>query len=76
MNFAYEIFSNTGFSEIRFIDERLTTSGAASILRESGLKAKEQKGIIDQQAAIEILEIALDFEKRNNKIPGINFKEV
>ena len=76
LNFAYEIFSNTGFSEIRFIDERLTTSGAASILRESGLKAKEQKGIIDQQAAIEILEIALDFEKRNNKIPGISFKEV
>ncbi|MFM1825710.1 MAG: Holliday junction resolvase RuvX [Actinomycetota bacterium] len=76
LSFAYELFSTTGFSDIRFIDERLTTTTAASALRESGLKAKEQKGVIDQQAAVEILEIALDFEKRNNKVPGVNFKEV
>ncbi len=76
LNFAYKLFENTGFSDIRFIDERLTTSSAQSVLRESGLKAKEQKGIIDQQAAVEILEIALDFEKRNNKVPGVYFKEV
>lgn len=76
LNFAHSLFSNTGFSDIRFIDERLTTSSAQSALRESGLNAKEQKGVIDQQAAVEILEIALDFEKRNNKTPGVHFKEV
>ena len=76
ISFAHELFSNTGFSDIRFIDERLTTSSASSVLRESGLSAKEQKGVIDQQAAVEILEIALDFEKRNNKVPGVNFREV
>jgi putative Holliday junction resolvase len=76
ISFAHNLFSNTGFSDIRFIDERLTTTSAASALRESGLNAKQQKGVIDQQAAVEILEIALDFEKRNNKVPGVNYKEV
>jgi putative Holliday junction resolvase len=76
ISFAHNLFSNTGFSDIRFIDERLTTTSAASALRESGLNARQQKGVIDQQAAVEILEIALDFEKRNNKVPGVNYKEV
>ena len=76
ISFAHNLFSNTGFSYIRFIDERLTTTSAASALRDSGLTAKQQKGVIDQQAAVEILEIALDFEKRNNKVPGVNYKEV
>ncbi len=76
ISFADKLYSTTGFSEIRFIDERLTTTSAASALRQSGLKAKEQKSVIDQQAAVEILEIALDFEKRNNKVPGVNFREV
>ena len=76
ISFAHNLFSNTGFSEIRFIDERLTTTSASTVLRERGLNAKQQKGVIDQQAAVEILEIALDFEKRNNKVPGVNYKEV
>lgn len=38
-----------------FVDETLTTSAAAGKLREAGRKAKQQKGIIDQAAAVEIL---------------------
>jgi putative Holliday junction resolvase len=38
-----------------FIDETLTTSTAATKLREAGRKAKQQKSIIDQAAAVEIL---------------------
>lgn len=38
-----------------FVDETLTTSTASAKLREAGRKAKQQKSIIDQAAAVEIL---------------------
>ena len=38
-----------------FVDETLTTSSAAAKLREAGRNAKQQKSIIDQAAAVEIL---------------------
>lgn len=38
-----------------FVDESLTTSAAAAKLREAGRKAKQQKSVIDQAAAVEIL---------------------
>lgn len=38
-----------------FIDETLTTSTAATKLREAGRNARQQKSIIDQAAAVEIL---------------------
>lgn len=40
-----------------FVDETLTTSTAASKLREAGRNAKKQKSVIDQAAAVEILNI-------------------
>lgn len=38
-----------------FVDETLTTSTAAAKLHAAGRSAKQQKGIIDQAAAVEIL---------------------
>jgi putative Holliday junction resolvase len=38
-----------------FVDETLTTSTAAGKLREAGRNAKKQKAVIDQAAAVEIL---------------------
>ena len=38
-----------------FVDESFTTLDAAEKLREAGRKAKNQKGLIDQAAAVEIL---------------------
>ncbi len=40
-----------------FIDETLTTSTAAAKLREAGRNARQQKSIIDQAAAVEILNL-------------------
>lgn len=40
-----------------FVDETLTTSTASAKLREAGKKAKQQKSIIDQAAAVEILNL-------------------
>ena len=38
-----------------FVDESLTTSSAAAKLREAGRKTRQQKAVIDQAAAVEIL---------------------
>lgn len=38
-----------------FVDESLTTSAASAKLREAGRKARQQKSVIDQAAAVEIL---------------------
>ena len=40
-----------------FVDETLTTATAAGKLREAGRNAKQQKAIIDQAAAVEILNL-------------------
>lgn len=40
-----------------FVDETLTTASAATKLREAGRNARQQKAIIDQAAAVEILNL-------------------
>ena len=45
---------------VRLIDERLSTSSAASALREAGRDARRQRAVIDQAAAVVILQTALD----------------
>ena len=40
---------------LHFVDESFTTLSAAGKLREAGRKAKQQKAVIDQAAAVEIL---------------------
>lgn len=43
-----------------FVDESLTTSSAAEKLREAGRSARKQKSIIDQAAAVEILNLWME----------------
>ena len=43
-----------------FIDETLTTSSASEKLRQAGRNAKQQKAIIDQAAAVEILNLWME----------------
>lgn len=45
---------------VRLADERLTTVSAARSLREAGVRAKDQRGKIDQAAAVAILQGWLD----------------
>ncbi len=40
-----------------FVDETLTTASASAKLREAGRKARNQKAVIDQAAAVEILNL-------------------
>ncbi|BCI53010.1 putative pre-16S rRNA nuclease [Mycolicibacterium litorale] len=45
---------------VRMADERLTTVSAQRSLREAGVRAKGQRAMIDQVAAVEILQSWLD----------------
>ena len=52
--------------DIFLIDERLTTKSAQNQLREVGIGSRESKGIIDQIAAVNILNQALLLESSTN----------
>jgi putative Holliday junction resolvase len=49
---------------ISYVDERLTSGGAEKLLKSAGKNSKESKGLIDQLAAVAILELGIQIEKR------------
>jgi putative Holliday junction resolvase len=55
---------------VRLVDERLTTVSAQSALRASGRSAKQSRSVIDQVAAVIIVQHALDFERAAGTPPG------
>ena len=50
---------------ITYVDERLTSSHAEKLLKSSGKSTRELKGLLDQLAAVAILELGIQIEKRN-----------
>ncbi|MHA6800501.1 Holliday junction resolvase RuvX [Bounagaea algeriensis] len=50
---------------LRFTDERLTTVTASRMLSERGVRGKEQRAVVDQAAAVEILQAWLDARGRS-----------
>lgn len=55
---------------VRLLDERLTTVSAARTLTDRGRRAHQQRSVIDQVAAVTILEQALETERRTGSAPG------
>lgn len=55
---------------VRVIDERLSTVSAQQQLRAAGIRSRGQRGVIDQQAAVVILEHALDLERNSGSPAG------
>ncbi|WP_348523729.1 Holliday junction resolvase RuvX [Demequina litorisediminis] len=51
---------------VRLVDERFSTATASASMRQAGRNAKQQRQVIDQAAAVVILESALDIERRGN----------
>lgn len=60
---------------VRLVDERLTTVSAHSALRAAGKKQKQTRSVIDQIAAVMILQHALDSERSNGNLPGKDISE-
>ncbi len=55
---------------VRLVDERMTTVTATQGLRASGVKAKKGRSVVDQAAAVVILQSALETERVSGKAPG------
>lgn len=55
---------------VRLCDERLSTVTAESQLRAGGRKGKRRRVVIDQAAAVVILQNALDTERSTGRPPG------
>jgi putative Holliday junction resolvase len=49
---------------VRFADERMSTVVAMRRLRERGVRGKRQRAVVDQAAAVEILQSWLDTQRR------------
>ncbi|WP_328335276.1 Holliday junction resolvase RuvX [Kribbella sp. NBC_00382] len=57
-------------AEVRLVDERFTTVTAERMLRERGKKGSKRRAVVDQAAAVVILQHALDFERETGNPPG------
>ena len=55
---------------VRLVDERLTTVSAEAMLRDRGRKGQQRRAVVDQAAAVLILQHALDTERSTGTPPG------
>lgn len=62
--FARELGERIAPVPVRLVDERFTTTTAQRSLREAGVRARQQRGIIDQAAAVAILQDWLEQRRR------------
>ncbi len=66
---ATALGGRVGSVPVRLADERLTTVSATRSLREAGIRARDQREMIDQAAAVAILQGWLD-QRRNAAMTG------
>ena len=55
---------------VRLCDERLSTVSAEAVLREAGRRGQQRRAVVDQAAAVVILQNALDTERGTGTAPG------
>lgn len=55
---------------VRLVDERMTTVTAHQALRASGRSGRRHRAVVDQAAAVVILQTALDAERSSGRRPG------
>jgi putative Holliday junction resolvase len=69
-SYATTLAARISPTPVRLVDERLTTIDAHRNLRESGMSGRAQRAVVDQAAAVLILQAALDAEKSSGLPPG------
>jgi putative Holliday junction resolvase len=57
-------------ANVRLVDERLSTVSAQQALQASGKSSRSQRPIVDQVAAVIILQHAIDTERASGREPG------
>ena len=55
---------------VRLCDERLSTVTAEAVLRSQGKNGRKRRAVVDQAAAVVILQAALDTERSAGNAPG------
>jgi putative Holliday junction resolvase len=68
--YAAALAARLGTVTVRLVDERLTTVDAHRTLRDSGVPGRGQRAVVDQAAAVLILQTALDTEALSGRPPG------
>ncbi|MEV7868609.1 Holliday junction resolvase RuvX [Streptomyces sp. NPDC088124] len=68
--FAQELARGITPVPVRLVDERMSTVTASQGLRASGVKSKKGRSVIDQVAAVVILQSALEAERVSGNPPG------
>lgn len=68
--FAHELLEAAGLP-VRMVDERLSTVSAHAALRDAGRSQKSSRRIVDQVAAVVLLQQAVDVEKSTGSPAGV-----
>ena len=68
--YAAELARRVAPVSVRLVDERLTSVSAHRALRDSGVAGRRQRAVVDQAAAVLILQAALDEERSSGRPPG------
>jgi len=69
-DFAARLARRVAPVPVRLVDERLTTVSAEAMLRDRGRKGADRRSVVDQAAAVFILQHALDAERSSGDAPG------
>ena len=68
--FAASLARRVSPVQVRLVDERMTTVSAEAMLRDQGRKGGKRRAVVDQAAAVLILQHALDTERATGAAPG------
>ena len=68
--FARALAARVAPVTVRLQDERLTTVAAEAMLRDRGKTGASRRAVVDQAAAVLILQHALDTERETGRPPG------
>ena len=64
------LLASSSARPVRLVDERLSTVSAHAALRGTGRSQRSSRSIVDQVAAVILLQQALDVEKSSGRAPG------
>jgi putative holliday junction resolvase len=67
---ATKLAAEVSGTAVRLVDERFTTVTAEQVLRDRGRKGRKRRAVVDQAAAVVILQHALDLERETGAPPG------
>lgn len=69
-SFAAALANRAGSVDVRMVDERLTTAQSGRQLRAAGRNTRASRNVIDQAAAVAILQNAVDLERATGRPAG------